>query len=166
MSRGFVKEEDQEEIPMVPPRAHLPDGVINYVTKAGYKALTLEKEQLNDEKEAKFENDKEKRIAINFINAKLQLLETRIATAEIINLKEQPKDEVRFGASVSFKINNSSEIKTYQIVGVDEADLQKNKISFLSPVAKLLIEKKMGDIAELKLEKGSRNFEIIGIDYI
>jgi transcription elongation factor GreB len=47
MSRGFVREEDQEEIPLVPPRADLPLGVTNYVTKAGMEALVQEREKLH-----------------------------------------------------------------------------------------------------------------------
>jgi len=46
MSRGFVKEDDQEEIPLVPPRANLPEGVTNYVTQSGMDALLVEKENL------------------------------------------------------------------------------------------------------------------------
>ncbi len=50
MSRGFVKEGDQEEIPMVPPRAYLPDGVVNYVTRTGMDQLLEERERLTDER--------------------------------------------------------------------------------------------------------------------
>ena len=53
MSRGFVKEDDQEEIPMVPPRAHLPEGVTNYVTQVGMNELLAEKKMLENEKRIK-----------------------------------------------------------------------------------------------------------------
>ncbi|HCX99708.1 MAG TPA: transcription elongation factor GreA, partial [Bacteroidales bacterium] len=46
MSRGFIKEDDQEEIPLVPPRAHLPEGVINYVTQVGMDELLDERQKL------------------------------------------------------------------------------------------------------------------------
>ena len=52
MSRGFVKEEDQEEIPMVPPRADLPVGAVNYVTKNGFNKLLEERQKLQNEKES------------------------------------------------------------------------------------------------------------------
>ena len=80
MSRGFVKEDDQEEIPMVPQRAYLPEGVPNFVTPAGMDQLLAEKESLISEKDNPGSaNENEKRIALNYINAKLQLLNNRIS---------------------------------------------------------------------------------------
>ena len=166
MSRGFVKEDDQEEIPMVPPRAHLPVGVTNYVTQVGMDELLEEKERLTKEKEnLDIANENERRIALNHINAKLNLLTNRISEAKIIDLKEQPSSEVRFGASVTLKIELTKSIQTFQIVGVDEADISKGKISFLSPLARILTNKKVGDKVALKQPGGDRVFEIINITY-
>jgi len=166
MSRGFVKEDDQEEIPMVPPRADLPDGVINYVTQTGMDKLLAEQKLLADEKDSLDNtNENERRIALNHLNAKLQLLNNRIATAKIIDLKEQPQNEVRFGAWVTLKIGDGKQTQKYQIVGVDEADISKGKISFISPIAKILIDKKVGDKAILKLAKEDKVFEIMDIAY-
>ena len=124
MSRGFVKEGDQEEIPIVPPRAFLPEGETNYVTQVGMNELLTEKEKLVSEREnLSIVNEDEKRIAVNHINAKLFLLDNRIDTAVIVNLEEQPQNEVRFGASVTLRIEEANRIKTFQIVGVDEADV-------------------------------------------
>ena len=104
MSRGFVKEDDQEEIPMVPPRADLPEGVANYVTQTGMNQLLAEKEMLVHERDqVDSSNENEKRIALNHISAKLQLLNNRIATARIVNLNEQTPDEMRFGAVIKLK---------------------------------------------------------------
>ncbi|MDD2299179.1 MAG: hypothetical protein PHU69_06000, partial [Fermentimonas sp.] len=98
MSRGFVKEGDQEEVPIVPPRAFLPEGETNYVTQVGMTELLAEKEKLVLEKEnLNIEDEDDKRVAANFINAKLFLLDNRIDTAIIVNLEEQPQNEVRFG---------------------------------------------------------------------
>ena len=167
MSRGFVKEEDQEETPLVPPRADLPDGVTNYVTENGMAELLAEKKALIDEKSAiETSTEQEKRIASNFINAKIRLLEERIAAAKIVALNEQPKNEIRFGATVKLKIGKSTKILTYQIVGVDEADIAKSKISFISPVAKVLIGKKKGEQAIVKLAKKDSIFEVMEINYL
>lgn len=166
MSRGFVKEDDQEEIPMVPPRADLPDGVTNYVTQVGMDELLNEKQELNDEKNnLDISSENERRIAINHINAKLKSLSYRISTAKIVDLNKQPPHEVRFGALVTLKIGNQTKLQQYQIVGVDEADFSKGKISFTSPIAKLLTNKKIGDKAILKLATEDRVFEIIRITY-
>ena len=166
MSRGFVKEDDQEEIPMVPPRADLPEGVTNYVTQVGMDELLAEKETLiNERDDIDTTNEKEKRITTNYINAKLQLLTNRIATSKTINLSKQPASEIRFGALVTLKTGNKTTVQRYQIVGVDEADISKGKIAFISPIARILTEKKVGDIAILKLVKEDRIFKIIEITY-
>jgi transcription elongation factor GreB len=166
MSRGFVKEDDQEETPLVPPRAEVPNGVTNYVTPNGMEELRIEKQALIKEKGAiEAVTEQEKRIASNFIQAKIYLLEDRIATAKIVDLSEQPVGEIRFGATVKLKIGNSSKFQTYQLVGVDEADIAKSKLSFVSPIAKILIGKKVGEQAILKLAKEVRIFEVMGIKY-
>lgn len=166
MSRGFVKEDDQEEIPIVPPRADLPIGVTNYVTQVGLDELLVEKQELIDEREhIVITDENERRIVINHINAKLQLLNNRIATAKLVELKNQHQHQVRFGALVSLKIGNNIKLQNYQIVGVDEADISKGKISFISPIASLLINKKVGEKAILKLATEDRVFEIMDITY-
>ena len=166
MSRGFVKEGDQEEIPMVPPRAYLPEGATNYVTQAGMNELLAEKEKLVSEKENLNKvSENEKRIALNHINAKLYLLNNRIDTAIVVHLDEQPQNEIRFGARVTLKIEETKKIKTLQIVGVDEADVSKGKISFISPLANELIDKKMGDKVVLKRPGKDIVYEIMHIAY-
>jgi len=166
MSRGFVKEEDQEEIPMIPARADLPVGAVNYVTKNGFNKLLEERQKLQNEKESlPNDNEKERRITSNLINAKLQLLNERISSAKMVNLEEQPKNEVRFGATVSLLIDSAKIDQEFQIVGVDEANIAENKISFLSPIARILISKKVGDTAILNLGKVERLFKITNISY-
>jgi transcription elongation factor GreB len=166
MSRGFVKEDDQEEVPIVPQRAYLPEGVINFVTRAGMDQLLSEKEMMTREKEnLSITSENEKRIALNYINAKLQLLNNRIAEARVVDLKEQPQNEIRFGATVTLKTELSGKIQTFQITGVDEADIARGKISFLSPLAKALINKKVGDKVTLKRDREDIVYEIMGITY-
>ncbi len=166
MSRGFVNEDDQEEVPILTPRADLPLGVTNYVTQAGWDELLAEQQMLINERERLVSiNENEKRIATNHINAKLNLLNERIATAKIVDLSQQSQNEVRFGATITFKINNAPKLHHYQIVGVDEADISKGKISFISPIAKVLTGKKVGEKAILKLEHKDRVFEVVEISY-
>jgi len=166
VSRGFVKEDDQEEDPIIPNRAYLPEGVINFVTPFGMNQLLTEKQTLvNEKNNLNNASENEKRIALNYINAKLQLLNNRIVEAKIVNLNEQPQNEIRFGAMISLKIEASKNIQTFQIVGVDEADISKGKVSFISPIAKALISKKIGDKVILKQAKKDIVFEIIDISY-
>ena len=166
MSRGFVKEDDQEEVPLVPQRAYLPEGVPNFVTRTGMDQLLAEKQMLICEKSnLGSTSENEKRVALNFINAKLQLLNARIADAKTIDPKEQLQNEIRFGAIVTLKTEVSGNIRIFQIVGVDEADIAKSKISFISPLAKALINKKVGDWITLKRDREDIVYEIIDIAY-
>jgi len=166
MSRGFIKEDDQEEVPIVPPRAYLPEGVTNFVTRAGMDQLLAEKQILIQEKDnLSSTSENEKRIALNYINAKLKLLDNRIAEAKVIDLKEQPQDEIRFGVKVTLKIEVSGNIQIFQIVGVDEANISRSKISFISPLAKALINKKVGDKITLKRDRQDIVFEVLDISY-
>lgn len=166
MSRGFVKEEDQEALPFVAPRAHLPEGSINYVTPNGMDGLKAEYDQLITERDhLNIADENERRIATNHINAKIQLLNARITSAKIVDLTTQPQHEVRFGALVTLKIGDQKKLQQYQIVGVDEADISKGKISFISPIAQLLTDKNVGDKVVLKLTNADRTFEIMAIEY-
>lgn len=166
MSRGFVREGDQEEVPMVPQRAYLPEGVPNFVTPAGMEQLRTEKQLLINERDnVAATNENEKRISVNLINSKLQLLENRIADARIIDPEGQPADEVRFGATVTLKISATGKIQVFQIVGVDEADIAKGKISFISPLARALMNKKAGERVMLKKDRGEAVFEVVDVEY-
>jgi transcription elongation factor GreB len=167
MSRGFVKEDDQEEVPIVPQRAYLPEGVTNFVTPAGMNKLLAERQLLEDEKDnLNNASENEKRIELNYINAKLQLLNNRIAEARVVDLSAQPKNEIRFGATITLRIEASENFQTFQIVGVDEADISGGKVSFISPVSRVLINKKTGDKVILKQAGKDIVFEIISISYM
>jgi transcription elongation factor GreB len=139
MSRGFIKEGDQEEIPRVPMRAYLPEGVANYVTKEGLEALKEELKNLEAERVKAGDNY----IMVNFIDASMKLLVDRINSAVEVDLSKSNKDAVSFGAWVRYNG------RVVRIVGVDEADVNKGLISFISPIAKLLIGKKAGEVIEL-----------------
>ncbi len=166
MSRGFVKEDDQEDIPMVPPRAHLPDGVTNYVTPEGMASLAFEKQQLlEDREQVTEENEKERRIARNLIDAKLKQLETRIASARVIDPSKAGDAKVRFGCWVSLQLMPGQQEQRYRIVGVDEADIRKSRISFISPLAKALMNKAAGETVSLQLPGGKKEFRILEVSH-
>ncbi len=166
MSRGFVKEEDQEVIPFVVPRAYLPKGITNYVTRFGLNALLDERKELVNELANLTETSAaELRIATNHINAKIAQLNSRISSAKIVDTKTLNKNEVRFGAIVTLKNVETNSVQKFQIVGVDEADVSKQKVSFLSPISKAILNKKIGERAELKLSGNITIFKIINIAY-
>lgn len=166
MSRGFVKEGDQEEPPMIPPRAALPPGVTNYVTPGGLEMLRDELSQLESERmNIQAENDTEKRRTQVLIDGKINLLTERLNTARLLKPEDQPEDEVRFGAKVQLKNLDSGQIQEFQIVGVDEADIKMKKIAFVAPVARAITGKKTGEVAELNLGNETRPLKILKITY-
>ena len=150
MSRGFVKEGDQEEVPMVLPRAFLPSGTPNYVTPEGLKKLQDEMESLKKE----WTDAGSNYVTKNYLDAKMRLLSERINSAVLIDNTKANPDVVSFGMYV--KYND----KVIRIVGVDEADASKGLISFISPIAKALIGKKKGDKFEIKVPRGTEIVEI------
>ena len=150
MSRGFVKEGDQEEVPMILPRAFLPSGVTNYVTPEGLRLLHDEMESLKEEWTAAGSNY----VTKNYLDAKMRLLSERIGSAVVIDTTKANPDIVSFGMYVRYND------KTIRIVGVDEADASKGLISFISPIAKALIGKKKGDKFEIKVPRGTETIEI------
>lgn len=167
MSRGFVKEEDQEEAPFVPPRAALPAGATNYVTPGGIEELLEERKELEKQRtQIVAENDTERRRAMAVVDGKMNLLQDRINSARVLNPSEQPDDEIRFGAKVSLKNLQNHTIQKFQIVGIDEADVKKQKIAFVAPIARAVTGKKVGEVAEFKLGNELRKLEILEINYI
>lgn len=169
MSRGFVKEDDQEEAPFIPPRAALPGGVINYVTPYGYEQLLKERDSLEEKSvNINIENDKEKRHVRATLTGSLNLLNERISSARIIKFEDQPKDVVRFGAKVRFQFttgSQSGEEKTFQLVGVDEANIKEDKIAFVAPLAVALTGKKAGEITRISLGGNIQELEVVEITY-
>lgn len=166
MSRAFVNEDDQEEAPIIPQRANLPEGAINYVTPYGLAQLKLEHEGLEAKiAELPRENETEHRRAMAVLQGKIELLKERIASARVLDPKEQPQEEVRFGCTVSFRNLSTKASQKFSIVGVDEADLKQNKISFVAPIAVAITGTKVGEQVEFKLGEEVRMLEILSIDY-
>jgi len=166
MSRGFAKEGDQEEAPLVTPRAYLPAGVVNYVTPNGIKELKHERNLLIEERKLLTEQFNENnRVQINFITSRLHLLEDRINSARIVDLSNQPQNEIHFGARITLFKNKEDYESQYQIVGVDEANVSQNKVSFLSPIAKVLLNKRAGDVITLQTPNGKVIMKIEAIEY-
>ncbi|MFZ0490641.1 MAG: GreA/GreB family elongation factor [Salegentibacter sp.] len=165
MSRGFVKEEDQEEAPIIPPRAALPAGVTNYVTPGGMEELLAERKELEKERAGlEIIDETERRRAQAVIDGKMSLLNERINSARVLKPEDQPQDEVRFGATVHLK-DAKGKFQEFAIVGVDEADVKKQKIAFVAPIARAVTGKKEGETTEYQLGSETRNLEILKITY-
>lgn len=102
-----------------------------------------------------------------FIEGRIMEVEAKLATAQIIDPQLLDADgRCVFGATVELEDLDSGQVVTYQIVGDDEADIKENKISISSPIARALIGKFAGDIAEVQAPGGVREFEIIDVRYV
>lgn len=163
MSRGFVKDGDIEEVPAVEQRAWIPEGVTNYVTPEGMAALNAERVELVARRDAAAGNETDVRVARNYINAKIQLLDARIASAVVPPIGLSP-ETVGFGAYVTVRMNGGRS-RTFRIVGADEADASHGLISFFSPVAKAIAGRRAGERITSGLPSGNRELEVLAISY-
>jgi transcription elongation factor GreA len=102
-----------------------------------------------------------------FIEGRISDLEAKLANAQIINPALLDADgRCVFGATVDLEDMKSGEVVTYQIVGDDEGDIKQGKVSIGSPLARALIGKFPGDVAEVQAPGGVREYEILDVRYI
>lgn len=113
---------------------------------------------------AEYEAAKDKQ---GFVEGRIIELESKLGSAQIIDPTTlHANGRCVFGATVQLEDVNSGEAVTYQIVGDDEANIREFKISISSPIARALIGKYSGDIAEVQAPAGVREYEVIEVQYI
>lgn len=102
----------------------------------------------------------------SFIEGRIKELESKLSNAQVIDVTTMiNRGKVIFGATVKLHNLQTEEEITYKIVGEDEADIQKHKISFVSPLARALISKEEGEEVTVKTPKGDVDYEIITVQY-
>lgn len=103
----------------------------------------------------------------SFIEGRIQEIDSHLALAEVIDPASLSGDRVVFGATVTLSDVESEDEVTYQIVGLDEADLKAHKISVTSPMARAMIGKSKGDEVAVHSPKGgSKEYEIVRVEFI
>lgn len=102
----------------------------------------------------------------SFIEGRIQEINGKFARSQVIDLSTIKTDKIVFGATVILEEQESGTNITYQIVGVDEADIKKNKVSITSPLSRSLIGKKEGDEVEVNAPKGKINYSVVKISYV
>ncbi|MBI3222339.1 MAG: transcription elongation factor GreA [Nitrosomonadales bacterium] len=103
----------------------------------------------------------------SFIEGRIVELEFKLGSAQIIDPKTLAADgRCVFGTTVVLEDVNNGDVVTYQIVGDDEADIKRRKISISSPIARALIGKSSGDIAEVQAPGGVREYEVVEVQYV
>jgi transcription elongation factor GreA len=101
-----------------------------------------------------------------FIEGRIAEVESKLAGAQVIDPAAlDPDGRVVFGATVAIEDADSGERSEYQIVGDDEADIKHGKISINSPIARALIGKSEGDVAEVQAPGGLRSYEVVAVRY-
>jgi len=102
-----------------------------------------------------------------FIEGRILEIEAKLATAQVIDPASLDADgQVVFGATVALEDEATGAGVTYQIVGDDEADLKQGLISISSPIARALIGKVAGDVAEVQAPGGLKHYEIVDVRYV
>ncbi|MDO9100820.1 MAG: transcription elongation factor GreA [Candidatus Nitrotoga sp.] len=113
---------------------------------------------------AEYEAAKERQ---SFVEGRIIELGSKLGNAQVIDPKTINADgRCVFGATVKLEDLASGDVVTYQIVGDDEADIRQGKISISSPIARALIGKYSGDVAEVQAPGGVREYEIVNVQYI
>ena len=180
MSKAFTKESDSadsevEETDAVPAHAK------NYVTPGGLAALQEEFRKLLYEERPKVveivswaagNGDRSEngdyiygKKRLREIDLRVRYLTKRIERAEVVDPgRQKNQDQVFFGATVKYARKNNAQHKV-TIVGIDEAEVANDKISWLSPVARALMKAHVGDVIEFRTPSGPETIEVLSIEY-
>ncbi|MBV9862815.1 MAG: transcription elongation factor GreB [Alphaproteobacteria bacterium] len=180
MSKAFVKEsETDEELPEDAPA--IPAGVKNYMTPQGFRALQDELNRLarverpqvvetvawaagNGDRSENGDYIYGKK-RLREIDRRMRFLAKRLESAVVVDPAQQTnRDQAFFGATVTYE-TSAGIVRTVTIVGIDEADLDKGQVSWISPIARALLKAREGDVVELRTPRGPERLEVISISY-
>jgi transcription elongation factor GreB len=169
MSKAFTREENAgPEIPDLPPLVSpLPEGARNYMTATGAQRLRDELAQLVNEKRpplATATDDPDAKRQLALLDQRIRQLEQSLQSAEIVARPNGALETVRFGSTVTVR-EESGEESIHRIVGVDETDFERGWVSARSPIARALLNKKLGARVRFRSPSGEQDLEIIAIGY-
>ncbi|MEO8439607.1 MAG: GreA/GreB family elongation factor [Spartobacteria bacterium] len=169
MSKAFTREEsDGPDLPDLPPRpSTLPAGTRNYITAAGAEQLREELLYLTGEKRPALvaaAGDPEAKRQLATLDQRIYQLEQSLQSSEIVPAPEGEAEVVRFGATVTVRESNGEE-STYRIVGADETDFERGWVSWLSPIARALLNTKLGGRVRFKFPSGEEELQVMAIRY-
>jgi transcription elongation factor GreB len=169
MSRAFVRESDFESMPDLPPLVSpLPPGAKNFLTATGAQRLQVELKDLAEIKRPRLAacapEDIDAKRELQMLDQRIRYLQHSLRTAEIVQPGDGSGDTVCFGATVTVREKNGTETR-YRIVGVDEANPERGDVSWLSPIARALMNARRGDRITFKAPRGAKELEIAAISY-
>ncbi len=153
----------------------------NYITPPGFKKLKDELHRLLTDERPKLceviawaagNGDRSENADYTYgkrrlrqIDGRIRFLTKRLESSEVIDPVLNTSEQVFFGATVTVRDEDGGE-KTFTIVGIDEIELPKNRISWISPLAAALLKKQVGDVIEFRSPKGLRELEIVDVKYV
>ena len=127
------------------------------------KAIEEARAQGDISENAEYDAAKERQ---SLIEGRIGEIQGKIAGAEVVNPSEIKSDRVVFGATVTILDLESEDQSTYQIVGLDEADVKKGMISIVAPLSRALIGRRKGDVVTVQSPKGDKDYEIISFKFV
>ena len=169
MSKAFTREETEgPELPELSPLlSTLPPGAKNYITPAGAEQLRKQLRHLREEERPKLAqaaDDPDARRQLGKLDQKIFRLQQSLESIDIVPPPKGPCDVVTFGAIVTVRERDGEEM-CYRIVGVDETDPDRGWVSWLSPIAKALINGRVGEQVRFKSPSGEKMLQIMAIAY-
>lgn len=167
MSKAFTREDDLPDLTVTRPLpSPLPPGAKNYLTPDGARRLRAELDNLVAVERPKIAASGADRARgkLQALDQRIQYLDQSLQAAVIVNPPVGPEDRIRFGATVTVR-ERSGEESRYRIVGVDETDVDRGWVSWLSPTAKALLNARLGERVRVRLPGGEKELEITGIRY-
>lgn len=181
MNKAFTRESDGDDDDELESAPALPQGTRNYMTPGGHARLHAELDHLlrterpqvvevvhwaasNGDRSENGDYIYGKR-RLREIDRRIRFLTRRLENAEVVDPTRQPNvDQVFFGATVTIADERGDE-QTYQIVGIDETDFPRGRISWVSPLARALIKAREGDLVRFQSPAGLREIEVVAIEY-
>ena len=177
MSKAFTKESDDDGDDAAASRlreSSLPEGASNYITASGAARLRAELSELVTTARPAAQiavaaiadiaatSEAKKRLAE--IDRRIRDLTASLDSAEIVDPSGQDAARVLFGATVTVRDADDHEL-TYRIVGIDETDTRQGAVSWISPIARALLNQRVGDVVTFRFPKGEQELEILRIEY-
>lgn len=164
MSRAFVKEPDGAQagdtLPERPQSEHP-----NYITPAGYRRLEDQLHALERERETLAAAEAlEGQTRVQEIDRDLRYVKGRIERAIVVDPKGQPREDIRFGATVRLA-DDQGAVRELTIVGEDEASATEGRISWVSPLARAMLGKRIGDVVVWESPGGVQELEVVDFRY-
>jgi len=168
MSKAFTREDDLPDQTVVPrPSVALPPGAKNYITPDGARRLRSELAQLIDiekPKAQKQSGQEDESGRLKALDERIHRLKQILESAVVVEASSGAAERVRFGATVVVRERSGAESR-YRIVGIDKTDIDRGWVSWLSPIARALLNAQKGQTVKLKLPAGEEELEVAEIIY-